>query len=145
MENYTALGWGFVSPRKGHEISNKYLQKIFSFQLKKKKTTTKKTPYCLLTTHYTIVCTVSINALLVMGNIGDKAINQDRPQQVSKPIPGWKCLPGQRAASQQTGSPETRRRNISEGKPFQSFSPPGLRDGGQTPLSMQPRACACPT
>ena len=37
MENYTALGWGFVSPRKGHEISNKYLQKIFSFQLKKKK------------------------------------------------------------------------------------------------------------
>lgn len=81
-----------------------------------------------------------------MGKIGDKAINQDRPKQLSKPIQGWKCwkcFTGQRAGSQQTSSPETRTgsRSISEGKRFQRVSPQGLQDGKLRPLSMQPRAC----
>lgn len=81
IENYTALGY-LLSQRNITRSPTSTFQKYLACDKK----------HCLPTTHDTVVCMVRVNALLVMGKSGDKAIHQDRPSQLSELIHGRKCM-----------------------------------------------------
>lgn len=123
IENYTALGY-LLSQRNITRSPTSTFQKYLACDKK----------HCLPTTHDTVVCMVRVNALLVMGKSGDKAIHQDRPSRLSELTHGRKCmLPHSKQARQRPGGGDASLRGNTCRLP-----PRGRQDGKLTSLSMQP-------